>query len=125
MNTPDMLPIIAALDRAKARLEEEAFACGPDEIGRADFACGDAASIDKALDILRATAGMAPNAELQKWKDRYFERRSLISRWHNEAVALGYDGVADMLTSIQQGEPPIHIAELLARASQAMPGKKS
>jgi hypothetical protein len=31
------------------------------------------------------------------WKSRYFERRSVIHGWHARAVALGYDGVEELL----------------------------
>ena len=42
-----------------------------------------------------------------------------VREWHARAVALGYDGVADMLDSVERGEPPQHIAEVMARASSS------
>ena len=42
-----------------------------------------------------------------------------VSEWHARAVALGYDGVADMLDSVERGEPPLHVAEVMARASSS------
>lgn len=65
MDASEMLPIIGALERAKARLQSEAAACGPDDMGRADFADGDAESIGKAIAMLnpnRALGNDAPPA---------------------------------------------------------------
>lgn len=31
------------------------------------------------------------------WRSRYAERRALIAKWHGQAVALGYDGVEEMI----------------------------
>lgn len=43
---------------------------------------------------------------------------AFVGEWHARAVALGYDGVANMLASVEQGEAPQHIAEVLARAAK-------
>lgn len=51
------------------------------------------------------------------WRARYEDRRSVISAWHAKAVGLGYDGIADMLSCVEQGEPPIHVADVLSRAA--------
>ena len=40
-----------------------------------------------------------------------------VGEWHAKAVALGYDGVADMLDSVERGEPPQHIAAVMARTA--------
>lgn len=42
-----------------------------------------------------------------------------VGEWHARAVALGYDGVTDMLDSVERGEPPLHIAEVMARAAKS------
>ena len=44
---------------------------------------------------------------------------AFVGEWHAKAVSLGYDGVADMLDSVERGEPPQHIATALASAAGA------
>ena len=43
---------------------------------------------------------------------------TFVGEWHAKAVALGYDGVADLLECVARGEPPIHVAEVMAAASR-------
>lgn len=42
---------------------------------------------------------------------------AFVGEWHEKAIALGYDGVADMLYAVERGEPPLHIATALAKAA--------
>lgn len=57
----------------------------------------------------------------QFWRAKYNDRVRVIHEWHEKAVALGYDGVTDLLDAVERGEPPIHIARMLARAAGKKP----
>ena len=62
--------------------------------------------------------GMPPcKGDSPDWRWKYLDRQQVISQWHKKAVELGYDGVADLLTCVEQGEPPIHVAKVMARAA--------
>lgn len=44
---------------------------------------------------------------------------AFVGEWHAKAVALGYDGVADLLWAVERGEPPLHMAQALANAANS------
>lgn len=43
---------------------------------------------------------------------------AFVGEWHAKAVELGYDGVADMLHAVERGEPPLHVAAVMAREAE-------
>lgn len=49
------------------------------------------------LAFIAAHPDPQPQDDAAVWRERYQERRSVIAEWHAKAVALGYDGVAELL----------------------------
>jgi len=80
---------------------------------------------DRDIDLVLASA--AELIDRLRARVAEFERNAgrnppFVAEWHARAVALGYDGVSDMLNSVERGEPPIHVAEVLARAASTKDG---
>ena len=77
----------------------------------------DRSSPEDAPEMMLVTAD-----ELRSIIERYLPmipNPAFVGEWHARACALGYDGVSDMLYAVERGEPPLHIAEVMARASSS------
>ena len=100
---------IAALDRAAPKLPELRYGycpvCGDEGVGRerrpnGNDICGSGHTYP-SRDARAAVEASQPKPEAVEggeWRERYHDRCRVISDWHQRAVALGYDGVNELLT---------------------------